>query len=139
MGTQQGGMGTQRGGTGTQREGTGTQRGGMGTQSKRNRAGVLAPPRPLAAHSADLEDFKAGDIQDAQEGGALAGAAVQSTVEAQNQPAEEALVGGLGQGFQREVSLRGRAHSEGWACTSVASVHPPGGKKTLGGDRAPQE
>ena len=67
----------------------------------------------------DLEDLKARDVQDAQEGGALAGAAVQGPVEAQNQPAEEALVGGLGQGLQREVSLWGRARGKGAACTSA--------------------
>lgn len=64
-------------------------------------------------------DLKAGDVQDAQEGGALAGATVQGSVEAQDQPAEEALVGGLGQGLQRKVSLQVRAHSEGPACTLV--------------------
>lgn len=59
-----------------------------------------------------LEDLKAGDIQDAQEGGTLPWASVQGAVEPQNQPAEEALVGSFGQSLQGEVSLQGKMHSK---------------------------
>lgn len=56
-------------GEGTEtREGDGDQGGKQGQSDE--------APRPQGVCSADLEDLEAGDVQDAQEGGALAGAAV---------------------------------------------------------------
>lgn len=63
-------------------------------------------------NSAHLEDLKARNVQDAQEGGTLPWASIQGTVEPQNQPAEQALVRSFGQSLQRKVSLQGRSQSE---------------------------
>lgn len=63
-------------------------------------------------NGAHLEDLKACNVQDAQEGGTLPWASIQGTVEPQNQPAEQALVGSFGQSLQRKVSLQGRRQSE---------------------------
>lgn len=54
---------------------------------------------------AHIKDLEAGDVQDPDEGGALALGLVQSLVDAQHQPAEHALVGGLGQGLDGKVGL----------------------------------
>lgn len=56
---------------------------------------------------AHVEDLEAGDVQNPDEGGALPLGLVQGLVDAQHQPAEHALVGGLGQGLDGKVSLRG--------------------------------
>ena len=52
-----------------------------------------------------LEDLKAGNVQNADEGSSLALGPVQGLVDAVDQPAEQALVRGLGQGLHRKVSL----------------------------------
>lgn len=52
-----------------------------------------------------LENLKASDVQDANEGGALSLGPVQGLVDAVDQPAEQPLVGGLSQGLYRKVSL----------------------------------
>ena len=90
---------------------------------------MTEPSGPSLAPGADLEDLEAGDVQDAEEGGALAGTAVQGTVEAQDQPAEEALVGGLGQGLQREVGLWGGAHVRAWSPFHGPSTSPGPAKR----------
>ena len=60
-----------------------------------------------------LEDLKAGDVQDADEGGALPLGAVQGLVDAVDQPAEQTLVRGLGQGLHRKVCLETRDQGTG--------------------------
>lgn len=55
-----------------------------------------------------LKDFKASNVEDSQEGGALAFGLVQSFVHSKQDPAEEALEYGFSQGFSGEVSLSGR-------------------------------
>lgn len=54
---------------------------------------------------AHIEDLEAGDVQDPNERGALPLGLVQGLVDTQHQPAEHALVGGLGQGLDGKVSL----------------------------------
>lgn len=88
----------------------GGQRLGQGPETQRRGMGTQSGARDWRT---DLEDLEASNVQDAQEGGALAGTAIQGPVEAQDQPAEEALVGGLGQSLQCEVSLQGRAQCKG--------------------------
>lgn len=56
----------------------------------------------------NLEDFKASDIQDSDEGGSLSLSAVQSSVDPVNQPSEQTLVCGLGQRLNGKVSLQER-------------------------------
>lgn len=56
-------------------------------------------------HNDHLKDLKAGDIQDADERSPLTFGPVQGFVDAVNQPAEEALVGRLGEGLNGEISL----------------------------------
>lgn len=53
----------------------------------------------------NLENLKASDVQDAYEGGALPLGSVQSSVNAVNQPAEQALICGFSQGLDGKVSL----------------------------------
>lgn len=74
-------------------------------------------------HGAHLEDLKARDVQDAQEGGTLPRASVQGTVEPQNQPAEQALIGSFGQSLQRKVSLQGRMQSDTGCGSSRVSLN----------------
>lgn len=57
-------------------------------------------PRPY------LENLKAGNVQDAQEGGALPFGLVQGFVHPGEDPAEEPLIGCFGQGLYCKVSLR---------------------------------
>lgn len=56
---------------------------------------------------AHFKDLEASDVQDADERGALPLGLVQSLVDAQHQPAEHSLVGGLGQGLDGKVRLGG--------------------------------
>lgn len=56
-----------------------------------------------------IEDLEAGNVQDSDERGALPLGLVQGLVDAQHQPAEHALIGGLGQGLNGKVSLGGGA------------------------------
>lgn len=56
-------------------------------------------------HNDHLKDLKASDIQDADERSPLTFGPVQGFVDAVNQPAEEALVGRLGEGLNGEISL----------------------------------
>ncbi len=53
----------------------------------------------------EVEDLEAGDIEDANEAGALALGAVQAAVDAGDDPLEQALVGGLGDGFDGKLNL----------------------------------
>lgn len=52
-----------------------------------------------------LKDLEAGDVQDAQEGRRLPLALVQRFVDSGQDPAEEPLVHGLGQGLDGKISL----------------------------------
>lgn len=52
-----------------------------------------------------LEDLKAGDVQDADEGRSLALGLVQSFVDAHDQPAEHPLVRGFGQSLDGKLRL----------------------------------
>lgn len=70
----------------------------MGPQERR----FLAPRARRGAHIKDLE---ASDVQDPDERGTLPLGLVQSLVNAQHQPAEHSLIGGLGQGLDGKVSL----------------------------------
>ena len=58
-----------------------------------------------------LEDFKAGDVQDPDEGGPLPFGAVQGPVDAVHQPAEEPLVRRLGQRLHGKVCLVGETEA----------------------------
>lgn len=66
---------------------------------------------PFCIAGTNLEDFKASDIQDPDEGGSLSLSAVQSSVDPVNQPPEQALVCGLGQRLDGKVSLQERTHT----------------------------
>lgn len=59
----------------------------------------------MAKRPSHLEDLKAGDVQDAQEGRRLSLALVQRLVDSGQDPAEEPLVHGLGEGLDGEISL----------------------------------
>jgi len=52
-----------------------------------------------------LEDFEAGNIQDADEGGPLSLGPVQRPVDPHDDPLEEALVHRLGDGLDGELNL----------------------------------
>ena len=54
---------------------------------------------------AHLKDLEAGDVEDADEGGPLPLGLVQRLVEPHHQPAEHALVRGLGQGLHGKLCL----------------------------------
>ena len=53
----------------------------------------------------EVEDLEAGNVEDADEGGALALGAVQRPVDASHDPLEEALVHRLGDGLHGELDL----------------------------------
>lgn len=53
----------------------------------------------------NLKDFKARNIQDANEGGTLPLGSVESFVNAMDQPAEKTLICGFSQGLDSKVSL----------------------------------
>ena len=52
-----------------------------------------------------LEDLEAGNIQDADEAGALSLGPVQRAVDPRHNPLEQSLVGGLGDGLDGELDL----------------------------------
>lgn len=65
----------------------------------------------LGKNKTDLEDFKSSDVQDADERGSLPLPAVQSSVDPVDQPSEQTLVRGFGQGLNGKVSLGGETGS----------------------------
>lgn len=74
-------------------------------------AAVLTPQKQQKENlsrdmSLYLEDLEASNVQDANEGGSLAFGPVQGFVDAVHEPAEQALVGGLCQGFHCKVRLQ---------------------------------
>ena len=52
-----------------------------------------------------LEDLEAGNIQDADEAGALSLGPVQRAIDPRHNPLEQSLVGGLGDGLDGELDL----------------------------------
>lgn len=71
---------------------------------KKNKTNYRAQCRSWT-HKTDLEYFKSSDVQDADERGSLSLPAVQGSVDPVDQPSEQTLVRGFGQGLNGKVSL----------------------------------
>lgn len=90
----------------------------------------LLRKQPGAGPEPYLENFKAGNVQDAQEGRALPLGFVEGFVHPGQDPAEEAFVCCFGQGLYRKVSLRGKtsheARAAGLSFSGVQTSKAPG-------------
>ena len=53
----------------------------------------------------EVEDFEPGNVEDSNEAGALTLGAIQGAIDSEDDPLEEPLVSGLGNGFHGELNL----------------------------------